>query len=143
MNKKQLIWAAVPRHAGHHDDLQPHFSSPKHRTSQELKKGVKRETGGAFCYPPTDRLYLTNCSFKNILKRDEYERISRNKVSFFGQVDAEASTASSSAREERMHKDAQDDGPEVLQPAGADQNTVGPGTNHPVRGRNVWETFEH
>lgn len=51
--------------------------------------------------------------------------------SFLSQVNAEASAASADALEERAHNDTQQDAPQPLQPARADENTLDAWTNHP------------
>lgn len=53
-------------------------------------------------------------------------------VSFFGQVNAEASAASPSTQEEGTHNDVQHDAPQALQPACAHKNTLDTWTDHPV-----------
>lgn len=57
-------------------------------------------------------------------------------VSFFGQVNAEASTASPSTREEGPHNDAQHNAPEALEPVCPDEDTVATRTDNPVIERN-------
>lgn len=52
-------------------------------------------------------------------------------VSFFRKVNAEAPAASAHAQEERMHNDFQQDAPQPLQPACADENTLDAWTDHP------------
>lgn len=53
------------------------------------------------------------------------------EVSFFSQVNAEASAASADAQEERACDEVQEDAPQPLQPARADDNSPDAWTNHP------------
>lgn len=52
-------------------------------------------------------------------------------LSFFSQVNAKAPAASAHAEEERTHDDFQQDTPQPLQPACADENALDAWTNHP------------
>lgn len=53
-------------------------------------------------------------------------------VSFLGQVNTEASTASSCTGEERLHNDLHHNAPEALEPASPNQDTPHTRTNHPA-----------
>lgn len=56
----------------------------------------------------------------------------RERVSFLGQVDAEASTTSASSSGERKDKHSQNDVQQALQPSTADEDAVNTGADHPV-----------
>lgn len=60
-----------------------------------------------------------------------YKKRNHPGVSFFSQVNAEAPAALAHAQEERTKDDFQQDAPQPLQPACADENTLDARTNHP------------
>lgn len=60
-----------------------------------------------------------------------YNKRNHSGGSFFSQVNAEASAASAEAQEERAYDEVQEDGPQPLQPARADDNSLDARTNHP------------
>lgn len=72
------------------------------------------------------------------------KKSNRSAGSFFSQVDAEPPAAPAHAQEERMHDDFQQDAPQPLQPACADEDTLDAWTHHPdVRDRDSKITDIH